>query len=282
MITQTNATNTADGLQAYWRDISRCEPLSRVEEAQLVERAHAGDDEAMQALVSANLRFVVRVARNYARSDMPLGELISAGNLGLMRAVRNFDATRGYKFITYAVWWIRQAICKAMDGMVRDVRRPSNQLLDMKHVESATRRLEQQLGRVPSIDELAKETGYMSDRMRNAIQSGWGEVPLDNPSGGDQQDPQLDLLPDPSDSIEEEHERRELHVLLHESMAALSPRERRVLDAYYGLGGAAEISLERIGISLGLTRERVRQIRDRALQKIRMRQGARLVEYCRK
>ena len=183
MIAQAKNRNTADSLQAYWRDIRRCEPLSRAEEAQLVERAHAGDDDAMQALVSANLRFVVRVARDYARSDMPLGELISAGNLGLMRAVSSFDATRGHKFITYAVWWIRQAMCKAMDSMVRDVRRPSNQLLDIKHVENATRKLEQQLGRAPSVDELTMETGYVRDRMRNAIESGCGEVSLDGPAG---------------------------------------------------------------------------------------------------
>lgn len=281
MVAQANNRNTADSLQAYWRDIRRCEPLSRAEEAQLVERAHAGDDEAMQALVSANLRFVVRVARDYARSDMPLGELISAGNLGLMRAVSSFDAKRGHKFITYAVWWIRQAMCKAMDSMVRDVRRPSNQLLDMKHVENATRRLEQQLGRAPSVDELTKETGYVRDRMRNAIESGWGEVSLDIPAGADPQDAPLDLLPSADNAIDEDYERRELRALLHESLAALSSRERRVLDAYYGLGGVAQVSLERIGLSMGLTRERVRQIRDCALNKIRARQGTRLIEYCR-
>jgi RNA polymerase primary sigma factor len=124
MVARTDYHSTTDSLHMYWRDISRCEPLSREDEIELVKRAHAGDENAMQALVSANLRFVVSVARDYARSDIPLAELISAGNMGLLRAVSTFDETRGLKFITYAVWWVRQSICKTMDQISRDVRRP--------------------------------------------------------------------------------------------------------------------------------------------------------------
>ncbi|MFT5088314.1 MAG: RNA polymerase primary sigma factor [Candidatus Latescibacterota bacterium] len=281
MVARTDYNSTTDSLHMYWRDISHCEPLSREAEIELVIRAHAGDESAMQALVSANLRFVVSVARDYARSDIPLAELISAGNMGLLRAVSTFDETRGLKFITYAVWWVRQAICKTMDQISRDVRRPSNQLLDMKQIERETRKLEQVLGRPPSVEELIEQTGYLPARVRNAVESGWGEISLDLPAGPDQEDVQLNLLPFEGENADEDYERHELRDLLRQSMASLDARECQVLDAYFGLGGRESMSLERIGDGLGLTRERVRQIRDRALEKMRMRHGVELGEFCR-
>ncbi len=281
MVARTDYQNATDSLHMYWRDISHCEPLSRQDEVSLMKRIHEGDDGAMQKLVAANLRFVVSVARDYARSDIPLGELISAGNMGLLRAVSTFDETRGLKFITYAVWWIRQGICKAMDQVSRDVRRPSNQLLDMKRIEGETRRLEQELGRPPSAEELVEQTGYLPSRVRNALESSWGEVSLDVPASPSQEDVPLNLLPTEDESVDEDYERSELQELLRASMAALDARERQVLRTYFGFDGHEAMSLERIGDGLGLTRERVRQIRDSALHKMRARHGSALVEFCR-
>jgi RNA polymerase primary sigma factor len=151
----------------------------------------------------------------------------------------------------------------------------------MKKIERETRKLEQVLGRPPSAEELIEQTGYLPARVRNAVESGWGKISLDLPAGPDQEDVQLNLLSFEGENADEDYERHELRDLLRQSMAALDARECQVLDAYFGLGGRESMSLERIGDGLGLTRERVRQIRDRALEKMRMRHGVELGEFCR-
>ena len=165
----------------YWRDIKDAEPLSREEEIALFKRAKAGDEEARQALVQANLRFVVRVAREYHESGLSLIELISEGNLGLLEAVQRFDETRGFKFITYAVWWIRQAILRALAEHGKIARPPLSRVSDRQKVEKEADVLAQELGRAPTIEEIANCVDFSADRIRNAFEMGQPDLPLGRP-----------------------------------------------------------------------------------------------------
>jgi RNA polymerase primary sigma factor len=271
--------DSLDTLRMYWRDIRHCEPLSREAEALLVGRARQGDVAAMQELVRANLRFVVRVARAYASADLPMTELIAAGNLGLMEAVPRFDEKRGLKFITYAVWWIRQAILRALDRAGKDVRPPLNQLQDLKKVERRLRQLEQELGRKPTPEEVAARAGWSPERVRHALEAGYSDIRLDAPSDTDDEG-LLNVLPAPGMGVEEQFDKEELASLLRSAMEILDARERHIVDAYYGLEGQQAMSLEKIGAGMGLTRERVRQIRDRALSKMRGQYGNTLAAFC--
>ena len=169
----------------YWRDIKNAEPLGREEEVALFKRAKAGDEEARQALVQANLRFVVRVAREYHESGLSLIELISEGNLGLLEAVQRFDETRGFKFITYAVWWIRQAILRALAEHGKIARPPLSRVSDRQKVEKEADVLAQELGRAPTVEEIAACVDFSAERIRNAFEIGQPDLPLDAPAFAD-------------------------------------------------------------------------------------------------
>ena len=169
----------------YWRDIKGAEPLSREEEVALFKSAKAGDEEARQALVQANLRFVVRVARGYHDCGLSLIELISEGNLGLLEAVQRFDETRGFKFITYAVWWIRQAILRALAEHGKIARPPLSRVSDRQKVEKEAALLAQQLGRAPTVEEIAACVDFSAERIRNAFEMGQPDLPLDAPAFAD-------------------------------------------------------------------------------------------------
>ena len=268
-------------MKIYWRDIGHCEPLSREEELELVKRTKAGDEEAMQKLVAANLRFVVSVAREYTGSGLPLIELISEGNMGLIEAVPRFDETRGLKFITYAVWWIRQAIFKALDRTGKDVRPPVNHVYDLKKVERQTVALSQELGRDPTFEEIVENTGIGRDRVRNALAVSRREISLDVPAYPNEEESLMSAFPAAGTDVEEEFEKATLAEILQNCLATLDERECQIICSYFGIGGRESMSLEKIGVALGLTRERIRQLRDRALGKMRVQYGEQLLDFSR-
>jgi len=270
---------SSDLLKIYWRDIGHCEPLSREEEVELVKRIKAGDEKALQKLVSANLRFVVSVAREYTGSGLPLIELISEGNMGLIEAVPRFDETRGLKFITYAVWWIRQAIFKALDRTSKDVRPPVNHVYDLKKVERQTVVLSQELGRDPTFDEIVESTGIGRDRVRNALAVSRREISLDVPAYPNEEESLMAAFPAANADVEEEFEKAALAETLQSCLATLDDREHQIICSYFGIGGREPMSLEKIGAALGLTRERIRQLRDRALEKMRTQYGEQLMDF---
>jgi RNA polymerase primary sigma factor len=263
----------------YWRDIRDAEPLSREEEIALFKRAKAGDEEARQALVQANLRFVVRVAREYHDCGLSLIELISEGNLGLLEAVQRFDETRGFKFITYAVWWIRQAILRALAEHGKIARPPLSRVNDLQKVERWTGILSQKLGRNPTPEEIANSAELSLERTHNALYMAQPDVSMDVAIVPDEREPLMATFaagtPNPADC----YERAALSHTLHACLDLLDRRERLVVRAYFGLDDQEPQTLEQIGVRLGLTRERVRQLRDEALAKMRIHAGDLLLEF---
>ncbi len=269
-----------DTVASYWRDIQHYQPLNRQREGELFRRAHQGDLVATHELVQANLRFVVRIAKEYNGRSLSFIELISEGNVGLLEAVKRFDETRGFKFITYAVWWIRQAILKALAEQGKIARPPMSQVNDLQKVEKRTGLLAQKLGRVPTLEEIAASAEISLDRTRNALLIGLGDVSLDAPAFPNENEPLVASVADDRDGTVEIYERHQLSQALHESLSVLDKREAHIIRSYFGLDGQNDMTLERIGSNIGLTRERVRQLRDRALKKIRRHCGDLLQELC--
>ena len=268
----------SDAMETYWRDIQHYKPLSRKKEVELVKRAKADDEEAAHALINANLRFVVSIAKEYTGCGLSFTELISEGNFGLIEAVLRFDETRGFKFITYAVWWIRQAILKALAEQSKAARPPMSQVNDLQKVEKKAGQLTQKLGRDPTLEELSRSAEISLERTRNALELGQRDLSFDAPLYPDEDDTLISLFATAESAPEEELEQAALIEALHHCLDDLEPRERRIIRAYFGLESQAPMTLEQIGAVLGLTRERVRQLRDRALNKIRARWGERLLE----
>ncbi len=266
---------------AYWRDIQHYEPLSRQREGELFRRARRGDARAIDELVQANLRFVVRVAKEYNGRGLSFLELISEGNVGLLEAVRRFDETRGFKFITYAVWWIRQAILKALAQNGKIARPPLSQVNDLQKVEKHANVLAQDLGRTPTLDEVANAADMSARRAHNALLAASSDLSLDGPAFADENETHMAHLRDENSDIEAASERDFLLATLHRCLNVLDEREVRIVRCYFGLDGSETMTLEQIGEGMGLTRERVRQLRDRALNKIRSRYGHLLGELCR-
>ena len=264
--------------ESYWRDIQHFQPLSRQREIELVHRAHTGDERAMHQIVEANLRFVVRIARGYHGRGLSFMELISEGNLGLLEAVQRFDETRGFKFITYAVWWIRQAILRALAEHGKIARPPLSRVNDLQKVERWRGILAQKLGRDPTPEEIATSAGLSLERTHNALYMAQPDVSMDAPTALDERESLLASFaagtPDPADS----YERAALSHTLHACLDLLDRRERVVVRAYFGLDDQEPQTLEQIGGQLGLTRERVRQLRDEALDKMRTHAGDLLLE----
>ena len=264
-------------LDTYWHDIRDCTPISQDEEIALTRRARTGDTDALGRLVSANLRFVVSVAREFQATGQPLQELISDGNLGLMEAALRFDEGRGFRFITFAVWWIRQTIRRSTARRRRTVTAPSNRLEDLRTVDGILSRMTQQLGRVPSDVEIAAEAGYTQVRVRRAFEVSAPEVHLNQslyPDSGD-----IDVVSRfaaPHTPADERLEIGETGILIKKCLDILDEREREIMRCHYGFDGCQPMTLEAIGGRLGLTRERIRQLRNGALESIRERYGTAL------
>jgi RNA polymerase primary sigma factor len=270
---------TTDLVESYWRDIRHYEPLSRSQEIELVQRARAGDSDAADALVTANLRFVVTVAKKYTSYGMSFSELIAEGNCGLLEAVKRFDETRGFKFITYAVWWIRQAILKALAEQSRAARPPMSQVNDLQKVEKNAARLTQELGRAPTAEEIALRAEISLDRARCALELSQSDLSLDAPMSGEEGDDSMQtVLAADGPGFDESFDQDALYRTLHDVVDRLDDREQLILRAYFGLEETRPMTLEQIGEVLSLTRERVRQLRDRALEKVRADYGDLLLE----
>jgi len=257
-------------LDQYLRDVSRHELITPEEEIELGRRARMGDEEAVQKLVRANLRFVISVAKKYQNRGVSLIDLIQEGNVGLVTAARKFDPDQGVKFISYAVWWIRQAILSALANQGRAVRVPLNRASDLARIFREGERLKQELRREPTTEEVAAAAKLSPEVVESLQQLNAAEIRLDAPIG-DSDDSQLveRFIVEEAAEPEADVEERLLAEQVERALDTLSPRDARVLRLYFGLEGGREHTLEEIGNMLGVTRERVRQLRDRALRRLR-------------
>jgi RNA polymerase primary sigma factor len=278
-LTQPRPTVGNDPIELYWRDIKSAKPLSREREIELFKRMRAGDDKARQDLVTANLRFVVSVAREYKDYGLSLIELISEGNFGLLEAVKRFDETRGFKFITYAVWWIRQAILKALAEQGKIARPPMSQLNDLQKIEKEIRLLSHQLGRVPTFEEIAGNVDISRARARNALNVGQQDISFDAPAFPEENTTLLSAFSIAQEGADETFEKAQMGEALQGCLKVLDEREYQIICAYFGLENLRAMTLEEIGETLGITRERVRQLRNRALIKMRTQCGDSLIEF---
>lgn len=252
-------------VEEYLREIARIEMVSQEEECELSERIKSGDDDAFRRLVEANLRFVVSVAKQYQNRGLELMDLVNEGNIGLMKAAIKFDPSRGFKFISYAVWWIRQQILQALSEQGRTIRIPLNQVNILNKIEHARREFRQENEREPSDAELSALLDISPEKL---AESDISTLSLDFPMGEADGQTLVDILPDNSlpsadNNLEVESLRNELQI----AMAVLNGRERRVLELSFGLGCPA-MTLEEIGENLDLTRERVRQLKVKAINKL--------------
>ncbi len=265
-------TQRDDGsLDKYLSDISKLEMITHHEEVELAKRIRQGDKVALDRLIRANLRFVVSVAKQYQNQGLPLQDLITEGNIGLIKAAERFDETRGFKFISYAVWWIRQSILQALAEQARIVRLPLNRIANIAKVNRIISQLEQSEERDLTPNEIASEAGLTIEEVNSSLMYRAKYSSLDAPvSSGDDTVSLLDLLKDDTSDVPEK-------TLLYESLkkdiqrvvATLPEREGEVLKYAFGLDGKYPLSLEEIGVKMNLTKERVRQIKDKALQKLK-------------
>ncbi len=257
-------------LDQYLRDVSRHELITPEKEKELGARAQNGDEDAVQELARANLRFVISVAKKYQNRGVSLTDLIQEGNVGLVTAARKFDPEQGVKFISYAVWWIRQAILASLANQGRAVRVPLNRASDLARIFREKERLKQELGRDPLTEELSKATDLTPEIIESLQTLNAAEIRLDAPIG-DSEDSQLveRFITEEAAEPETEVEGRLLAETIGDALETLEARDAKVLRLYFGLEGEREHTLEEIGNMLGVTRERIRQLRDRALKRLR-------------
>lgn len=267
---ERNYFTEGTALYLYLREIAKGRNLSSQEESQLAVRIHEGDTEALSKLVEANLRFVVSVAKNYQNQGLPLCDLINEGNLGLIRAARRFDEKKNFKFISYAVWWIRQAILQALADQSRIVKLPLNRVGMLYRIGKAQIKLEQSYGRQPAAAEIAQELDVSEKVVADTMKIGNSNVSLDSPLQEDEDGRLMDLMRDvdqemPDENVMQVSLRQELESVL----GTLSAREREILKLYFGVGEDTPYTLEEIGKRFDLTRERARQIKEKALARLK-------------
>jgi RNA polymerase primary sigma factor len=260
---------TTDGLQLFLRDIGKVRLLTAQQEVDLAKRIWRGDVDAKRKLVESNLRLVVSIAKRYRNQGLPFLDLIQEGTLGLVRATEKFDYRRGFKFSTYATWWIRQAIARALADKARTVRIPVHIVEKLNHIGRAERKLTTGLGRVPTADEIAEVTGLKPAEVESIKRAGQAPISLETPVGDDDQ---LEFGQMIADEQAESPYDRAVEILtgeaVREALEVLSYRERRVLELRYGLGRAHPQTLDEIGRTFNVTRERIRQIERHALKKL--------------
>ena len=273
------AATPPGSLDQYLREISSYALIDRDEEADLARRIRCSDREALEKLVNSNLRFVVSIAKKYQNQGVALADLINEGNLGLIRAAEKFDETRGVKFISYAVWWIRQAILQALAEQSRIVRVPLNRAGEIHRIGKRSSALVQELGREPTVGELAEGLEVDADELYKTMSIAMAHLSLDAPLVPGEDNKLLDYLPDEyRPGPEQEAFEKALRTNVEEALSTLKPREALILRLYYGLDGEDPMTLEQIGEQLGVTRERVRQIKERALARLRHVSRARSLE----
>lgn len=270
-ITNKITTRESLALDKYLNDIGKIDLLTADEEAEMARRIRQGDQDALDRLTKANLRFVVSVAKQYQNQGLSLSDLINEGNVGLMKAGRRFDETKGFKFISYAVWWIRQSILQAIVEYSRIVRLPLNKVGSYNKVNEAFLSFVQEFEREPTHEELGELLDMKPKEVSNMLRGGGRHLSVDAPLSGEAGDStMLDLISSektqrPDENLMEQSLKEEVQ----QGLSILSPREVEVLSSYYGLNGHKSLTLEEIGDLYGLTRERVRQIKERAIRRLR-------------
>ena len=270
-ITNKITSRESLALEKYLNDIGKIPMLSPEDEAELARRTRNGDQAALERLTRSNLRFVVSVAKQYQNQGLSLSDLTNEGNVGLMKAAKRFDETKGFKFISYAVWWIRQSILQAIVEYSRLVRLPLNKVGSYNKVNEAFLSFVQEFEREPTNDELAEILGITPKEVNNMLRGNTRHVSVDAPINSDDSDAtMLDLIAG-EDSMSPDMELMEESLVeeVQQGLSILSPREIEVLSSYYGLNGYKALNLEEIGDLYGLTRERVRQIKERAIRRLR-------------
>jgi RNA polymerase primary sigma factor len=267
----------AESLDLYLDEISRIPLLAAEEEKALARKAFKGDVAAQERLARHNVRFVVSVAKKFQNRGVPLMDLIGEGNLGLMTAARKFDPDRGVKFISYAVWWIRQAIQASIARQGRSVRVPLNRTADLNRLARTTTLLKERLGRMPTLEELVRATGLTPEAVRSLSALHTEAVRLDHPTREGDSTERIERFAAPEDKATDAATMAKSRTDdIDAALATLAPRDAKVLRLYFGLDDGRSRTLEEIGRMMGVTRERIRQLRDRALRQLREEQAARL------
>jgi RNA polymerase primary sigma factor len=269
-ITKSITNRESQSLDKYLQEIGKEELITAEDEVELAKRIKKGDQRALEKLTRANLRFVVSVAKQYQNQGLTLPDLINEGNLGLIKAAQRFDETRGFKFISYAVWWIRQSILQALAEQSRIVRLPLNQVGSLNKINKAFAKLEQEFERPPSADELAEILDIPEDKIADTMRVSGRHVSVDAPFQEGEDNSLLDVLvnsdsPRADFSLMNESLQREIE----RSLSTLTERERDVIKLFFGIGMNHGLTLEEIGAKFDLTRERVRQIKEKAIRRLR-------------
>lgn len=263
----TNRENAL--LDKYLQEIGHEELISAEEEVELARRIKTGDRKALEKLTKANLRFVVSVAKQYQNQGLSLPDLINEGNIGLLKAAEKFDETRGFKFISYAVWWIRQSILQAIAEQGRVVRLPLNQVGSVNRINKVLSKFEQENERRPSVDEIADKTDLPHEKIEDVLKVNTRQVSVDAPMADGDGTSMIDFMQSDSDpSTDEELLKESLRSEIASALSVLNDRERNVIEAFYGIN-QPECTMEEIGKKYGLTRERVRQIREKAIRRLK-------------
>lgn len=271
-ITRSITNRESASLEKYLSDISKEPMITADEEARLAVLIRNGDQDALDKLTKANLRFVVSVAKQYQNQGLSLPDLINEGNLGLIKAAKRFDETRGFKFISYAVWWIRQSILQSIAEQARIVRLPMNQIGSLSRISKAFSRLEQEFEREPTAEEVSAITDLPIDKVSDAMKVSLKHISMDAPFVNGEDSTLLDVMENPDApgtdvNLIQESLRKEIE----RSLCGLSAKEREVITLFFGIGDNQPYTLEEIGMKFQLTRERVRQIKEKALRRLRSR-----------
>ncbi|MGM9700130.1 MAG: RNA polymerase sigma factor RpoD/SigA [Prevotella sp.] len=268
-ITKSITNRESASLDKYLQEIGHEELISVEEEVELAQRIRKGDRKALEKLTRANLRFVVSVAKQYQNQGLSLPDLINEGNLGLIKAAEKFDETRGFKFISYAVWWIRQSILQAIAEQSRIVRLPLNQVGSVNKITTMLNKFEQENERKPSIDEIADKVDLPEDKIEDALKVNGRHTSIDAPLIDGEENSLLDILPNiDTPQADNELVMESLREEIGRALSTLCERERKIIEAFFGIG-QPELTLEEIADRFGLTRERVRQIKEKAIRRLR-------------
>jgi len=268
-ITQSITNRESQSLDKYLHEIGKVDLITAEEEVILAQKIREGDQAALERLTKTNLRFVVSVAKQYQNQGLTLGDLINEGNLGLIKAAKRFDETKGFKFISYAVWWIRQSILQAIAEQSRIVRLPLNQVGSLSKISKAFSKLEQEKEREPSPEELADMLETTVDKISDTMSNSGRHVSMDAPFVQGEENTLLDVLENKDPNTDSSLINESLSEEIRRSLSALTEREREIVVLFFGLNTNQPLSLEEIGETFNLTRERVRQIKDKALQRLR-------------
>ena len=277
-ITKSITNRESASLDKYLQEIGREELITVEEEVELAQRIRKGDQAALEKLTRANLRFVVSVAKQYQNQGLSLPDLINEGNLGLIKAAEKFDETRGFKFISYAVWWIRQSILQALAEQSRIVRLPLNQVGSLNKINKALSKFEQENERMPSSEELSEMIDVPKDKIADTLRVSGRHVSVDAPFVAGEDNSLLDVLVNnDSPSADRGLVNESLNKEIERALSTLATREREIIKSFFGIG-CQEMTLEEIGERFGLTRERVRQIKEKAIRKLKNNSRSRLLK----